>query len=236
MPENKKRVVVFTLTDELFLPSRLVYRVSNRPLLERKLAALASFEWEPFKNRWGWLYEHEAKGLGWPAAYERVPAERQPILLAACHLIGQDRLEVYLRSCERVVKFLQFFERHIPRACAMGEFIDGWNRVSVALAGEPLATPEEFFRDESRIEFVDFATLQDSGQLEGEAGLALLREQSQRFQPELERHRLEMFYADGPAEFAKVLRFRETLALLQHQRGGPVRPYDVIQEFLRNAS
>lgn len=236
MPENEKKAVVFTLTNELFLPSRLVYRVSDRALLERKLAALPSIDWDPFKNRWTWLYENEAKSLGWPAAYDRVPPERQPILLAACHLIGQDRMDVYLRSCERVVKFLQFFDRHIPHDCALGEFIDGWNRVSVARAGEPLATPEEFFRNESRIEFVNFATLQDSGQLKGEAGLAFLQEQSQRVFPELERHRLEMFYAEGPGEFARVLRFRETLAMLQHRRGGPIRPYEVIQDLMRNDS
>jgi hypothetical protein len=53
-----------------------------------------------------------------------------------------------------------------------------------------------------------------------------------RVQPELERHRLEMFYAEGPGKFARALRFREALARLQHQRGGPIRPYEVIQELM----
>jgi hypothetical protein len=45
-----------------------------------------------------------------------------------------------------------------------------------------------------------------------------------------------MFYAEGPGEFARVLRFRETLAMLQHQRGGPIRPYEVIQDLMRSDS
>ena len=48
----------------------------------------------------------------------------------------------------------------------------------------------------------------------------------------LERHRLELFYADGPQAFETAMRYRELFALLQHKSPTPICPYEVIKEQL----
>ncbi len=51
----------------------------------------------------------------------------------------------------------------------------------------------------------------------------------------LERHRLEMFYADGPESFEQAMKLRELMAMLQHQSPTPIRPYEVLKEHLEKS-
>src|SRR4051794_1342498 len=110
-----------TLANEVFLPSRIIYRVLERKKVLAKLGDLRCMTFEPFKGRWTWNYEFEAKQLGFPADYEAIPVERQPIVLASCYWIEPDRLHVYVRSTVRLCKFLLFFDKHVPRTWAKGE-------------------------------------------------------------------------------------------------------------------
>src|SRR3989442_10865888 len=107
--------LVMTLTDELFLPSRIVYSVAARDQLLSRLRNLRSVSLDPARNRWVWHYDFEARQFGFPSAYDRIPRERQPLVLASCYLVNRE-MHVYVRSALRVCKALVFFDRHIPRA------------------------------------------------------------------------------------------------------------------------
>jgi len=48
----------------------------------------------------------------------------------------------------------------------------------------------------------------------------------------LERHRLELFYADGPAAFEEAMRHRDAMAMLQYESNKLIRPFDVIRKLL----
>lgn len=104
------RQLVMTLTDELFLPSRIVYRVAAQEQLLSGFRNLRSMSFDPARNRWVWHYESEARQLGFPSAYDQIPRERQPLVLASCYLVEGVAMHVYVRSALRVCKALVFFD------------------------------------------------------------------------------------------------------------------------------
>ena len=121
MKKPDQSMLVMTTTNELLLPSRIIYRVHDAQRLMTIFRKLRCMIWEPPKRRWTWNYEHEAKALGFPAAYEAVPPERQPLVLASCYLIDPHTLHVYVRSTLRLIKFLVFFGQRVSLTCAKGD-------------------------------------------------------------------------------------------------------------------
>jgi hypothetical protein len=230
MSTNPKSAIILTTTDELFLPSRIIYRVYDRGKLEAKLRSLRCMFLEP-TGRWTWNYEHEAKTMGFPPTYGNIPLDRQPLLLASGYWVARERFDVYLRSTLRVTKFLLFFDKHVPRAWTKGEFLDEYNLVTTQGPGVPLPRPEDYFQDESKIEFLDFETAFAD---RASAAQNVHREQERTLAP-LERHRLDAFYEDGEEHMRGAMRWREVLAIKQHQSEKPIRPYDVMLEIVTQA-
>src|SRR5262245_4262177 len=100
------RHLLMTTTNELFLPSRIIYRVFDREELLAKFRKLRCMTFEETNGRWTWNYEFEAKKMGFPPAYEEIPPERQPIVLAGCYFAHPTSLQVYVRSTLRLRKLL----------------------------------------------------------------------------------------------------------------------------------
>lgn len=224
--------MVMTTTNELFLPSRITYRVHDADGLVAIFKKLQCMIWEVPKQRWTWNYEHEAKAMGFPAAYDAIPPEHQPVVLASCYLMDSDTLHVYVRSTFRLIKTLVFFGQQVPLSCAKGEFFDEYNFVTKVKPGQPLPYPEDFFKDESKIEFIDPDKFLGQGK---EAAMAAMLDMTSRYLPALERHSLEAFYTDGVAHFVNAMRLREILAMEQDKRVKPIRPYEVILELVQKA-
>jgi hypothetical protein len=226
-----------TLTDELFLPSRIIYRVFDRKRLIAKLRSLRSIVFDPDSQRWVWNYEYEDEQAGFQEAYDRIPPERRPLVLASCFLLADDWFHVYIRSAIRVTKALVFFDRHVPRSCARAEFLDEYNLLTRTDPKAPLPVPEDFFRDESKIVFIDVEKVME----ENYGNPARLRRMMgsvavQLLQP-LERHRLSAFYEDGEEHMKTAMRMREIMAMKQGLSDVPIRPPDVYRElFSGNAS
>ncbi len=225
-----KRPIVMTTTNELFLPARIIYRVADRARVLATFRGLRCMTLEP-SGRWTWNYEFEAKEMGFPPAYEEVPPERQPVVLAACYWVGSDGLHVYLRSTLRLTKFLVFFDRQVPRHCARGEFIDEYNLLTVQAPRQPLPKPEDFFRDESKLVFSDLESLLSDSSTAAD----LMRSAAERTLEPLERHRLTAFYEDGPEHMVHSMRLREILAMAQYRSAEPIRPLEVLQRALEGS-
>lgn len=221
-----------TTTNELFLPSRITYRVLNPLELVLKFQSLRSMIFEPHRNRWAWNYEFEARTLGFPDDYDRIPPERQPVVLAFCYLTAKDTLQVFVRSTLRLRKALLFFEEHVPRACAIGESYDEYNLLTAHDSRKPIPVLEDFFRDESKIVFIDIeAMTSDPAKFATESFLY-----AEKSLEPLERHVFEAFYEDGDRYMEMAMRMRELLALKQYGSETPIRPYDFYQEILQNTA
>jgi hypothetical protein len=222
--------LMMTLTDELFLPTRIVYRVKDRKQLLSRFHNLRCMIFDPFRNRWVWQYEFEATRIGFPVKYRRIPLECQALVLASCYLLDRGAMHVYVRSALRVSKALVFFDRHIPRACARAEYIDEYNLLTAQEPQRPLPEPEDFFNDESRIHFHDIESIADEpARLAAEVSAI-----PERTLEPLERHRLTAFYEDGEEHMTRAMQMREIMAMAQYLSDTAIKPYQVIRELFQN--
>ena len=223
-----------TLTDELYLPTRLVYEIYDVKQLHAWLKKTSCMEWHPVKNGWTWNYTGAAKNLDFPSAYDKIPKERQPVVLATCYLVNDQSFHVYARCGLRAAKFLVFFDKQVSRSIAIGKFIDEYNLITSVGAGASLPMPEDNFKDESKIEFLDFVGLHDSSDtpVKKQALSDLYANMTQATLRPLERHRLDVFYEDGYKHMEQELKFREIMARLQAKSDSPIRPAEVISSIL----
>lgn len=234
MNSPRKRIAIMTSTNEPFLPTRLVYEVHNAQQLRARIAKFSCLPWDPAQRRWTWNYEGAARKMGFPPEYRQAPAERQPIVLASCYLVDDQTFHVYMRCGFRTVKFLVFFDQHVSRSIALGKFIDQYNLITTINPDEPPPVPEDYFKDESRIEFFDIIGLMDSPDSPAKKQMmaAYQAGAAQRTLRALERHRLDLYYNDGPVEMEQAMRLRDMLAMIQHQSDKPIRPVDVLIRLL----
>ena len=218
MKISSKPIVVMTTTSELYLPTRRVYEVYDVKKLRAWLQKTSFMGWDPVQKRWTWEYDGAVRKLGFPPAYDLVPAERQPVVLASCYLVDDQTFHVYTRCGFRTVKFLVFFDQQVSRSIAVGKFMDQHNLVTTVSPGAPISYPEDCFKDESKIEFFDLIALLDSpnSPAKDQALAAYTAAAAQRTLRPLERHRLDGFYHDGPILMDQMVSFRDSMALLQH--------------------
>lgn len=226
-----------TTTDELFLPTRLVYEVYDAKKLRAWLENTSCLTWHPVKRGWTWDYDGPVRKMGFPRAYEVVPKQLQPVVLATCYLVDNQTLHVYTRCGFRTVKFLVFFDQQVSRSVALGKFIDEYNLVTSVRPGDPIPFPEEYFKDESKLQFHDLIGLLDlpDSPVKQQAVAAFTASLSHKTLSPLERHRLEGFYHDGAALMEQAMRFRDILAMLQSESDTPIRPMDVMANLLGEA-
>jgi hypothetical protein len=235
MPIAQTPAIVMTTTGELFLPARVIYRVRNRAHLLERFRRLPDMQWDPGRGRWTWNYGPQARRLGFPAAYEMLPPEQQPLVLASCYLTAAHTLQVYVRCASRLIKLLVFFDQEIPRRCARAQFLDQYNAVTITGPGGVSPAPEDFFRNEAEIEFPDLESRLTNLQTEAQKQelLAWMSEQARRPMPLRARHRLEVFYEEGAQAMEQRQQLRQYLVWRQYKEGKPICPRDVIQELMR---
>ena len=231
MSDTEKQIVMMTTTNEVFLPTRLVYEVYQERPLREFLGKQSCIGWDPEKHRWTWEYEGAALKLKFSKEYSVKAEKNQPVVLASCYLTDPKTLHAYTRCGLRAVKFLSFFDQYVPRTVAKAKFIDQYNFVTAIKPDEPMPIPEDYFKDESKIEFFDIMGLLDAQETpEKKASLAALCAGfEQRALAPLERHRLDMFYEDGVTSLELSMQFRETMAMTQYKSGKPLRPFEFIQ-------
>ena len=133
------------LTGELFQPVRLHYRVLNHPGLERAFEKLAVWSSIRPGSRWVWLYEHEAKTLQFQRSYAEFPKELRPIVIGAFFLRTEKALLLDLRSCERALLAIPFFDTQLPRNLVKLEDAEVVNQLFSLTKANQQLTPDALF-------------------------------------------------------------------------------------------
>ena len=133
------------LTGELFQPVRLHYRVLNHPGLERAFEKLRCLEYDTPRKRWVWLYEHEAKTLQFQRSYAEFPKELRPIVIGAFFLRTEKALLLDLRSCERALLAIPFFDTQLPRNLVKLEDAEVVNQLFPLTKANQQLTPDALF-------------------------------------------------------------------------------------------
>jgi hypothetical protein len=208
-------------TGEPFQPVRLHYLVFNRKGLLQAFQKLRCVQDDRPRERWVWLYNHEAKTLRFKNAYHQLPEHRGPVVIGCFRLRGQDKLLLDLRSCERALAAVEFFDRHIPRSVAKATEAEVVNKLFSAQS--PQLRPETVFDHQCGPQ----PDLEAEGQRIRERVAPIPEPHEMGFEnmkslanlplPEIERFPIH-FYEDGMAGLTLALRVRQIIAM-QHWSG-----------------
>ncbi|MCI0681078.1 MAG: hypothetical protein L0Y71_03155 [Gemmataceae bacterium] len=218
-----KKTLYATVTGDIFQPVRLHYELCGRRGLDAAFRRLRCVQHDPPRGRWVWLFDHEAKQLPFKRAYHDLPKQLRPVVIGSFRLQGDSRLLLDVRSCERALAAVPFFDRHIPRDAAKVVEADIVNRLFEL---DEKLTPEMLF-DGTPSHRPDVAKLladiresasQASGPAEKlELGLQVLEADAAQALPEIERVPIH-YYEDGLVGFELLIRMRQMVAW-QHWLG-----------------
>jgi hypothetical protein len=220
-----QKPVLANITGELFQPVRLHYQVLEQAGLERALEKLRCLEHDSPRRRRVWLYDHEARSLRFPKSFTEIPENLRPIVIGSFYRRQEDQLILDLRSCERAVAAIPFFDKHLSRTVAKVTQAEVVNKL-FSVAGNEKLTPEQLF-DHGTSTFIDPAALQQSLVAQVARGRnplgkmkILMEEMDKRSKqplPEIERLPVH-YYEEGIDSFTAALRLRQIVAM-QHWLG-----------------
>src|SRR5262245_8774194 len=124
-----EKTLLRTITGDCFQPVRLHYRVFDQDGLRTAFQNLRCVQWDRTQDRWVWLYDHEAKTLPFPRSFGQIPGHLRPIIIGSLFPRTEELLLVDLRSCERAMHAIPFFDNHLPRKVARVEEAEVVNRL-----------------------------------------------------------------------------------------------------------
>ena len=101
----------FTSTGEIFQPIRVHYNVKNKLELINEFLKLQCIDHDSIHNRWVWVYVAEARKI----QFVNQPPEKERIIIGEFIFKGKDELVLNLRSIERALEAIVFFDQYLSR-------------------------------------------------------------------------------------------------------------------------
>ena len=219
-----EKTMLVTLTGERFQPVRLHYRVFDHGGLLAAFGKLRCVQHVPTQERWVWLYEQEAKKLRFQQSYAQIPRHLRPIIIGSFLPRGTDELLLDLRSCERAMAAIPFFDKHIPRRVARVTEAEVVNKLFPT--DNPQLTPADLFDrqptpgsdPEAAVrQIVERAAQVEDPQERLRMALEAVQGHARAALPEIERFPVH-YYEEGISGFTLFLQMRQIVAL-QHLLG-----------------
>jgi hypothetical protein len=216
--------ILATVTGDFFQPVRLHYRVANQNRLLAAFKKLRCLDEDPPRRRWVWLYEHEARGLRFKHSYNQLPRHLHPIVIGSIFLRTKGTMLLDLRSCERAILAVPFFDRHISRKIARVTEAEVVNKLFST--DNPQLAPDDLFDHQPSTAVDSEAELRKTAELTAPVqdpqeklriATEYMESQAKCPLPEIERFPVH-FYEDGIGGFQSALRMRQVVAL-QHWLG-----------------
>lgn len=233
--------VLATLTGEFVQPVRIHYKVLDHKRLLRLFRKLRCTDYDPSQDRWVWLYDNEAKGIKFKQPYAVLPKQLHPIVIGSFFIRAKDKMLLDVRSCERAIKGIVFFDKHLPHTVVKTTDAEVVNRLF--RSEDSQMTPDSVFDDQvstARDPEADMQKLRtlaaqtDDHEEKSQLVLDQMQANSKRPLPEIERFAIH-YYEDGITGFAAALRMRQLVAL-QHWMGhGDFTMFDAIQKSISHA-
>lgn len=239
LPQTDKKLVT-TTTGEIFQPIRLHYELMDRKELLRIFNKLGCIDFDPKRQRWVWMYVREARSLKFERSYDDLPKEMREIVLgsfyiqkSADYIRSESELLLDLRSFERAVAAIEFFDKHIPRIVAKLAYFDVVNRL-FSFEEDVLGDFDLLFKSEEVRKINPFATLEEIESLDKNAPdfearrWAFLAETERKMnEPRPEVDRLPVgYYEDGIEAFSAALKIRQTHSLMEWAEGKKLSFHD----------
>ena len=218
------QTVLSTITGDLYQPVRLHYRVDDPQALVPAFQTLRCLQYDPPRQRWVWLYDHEASHLRFKRSYSDVPAQLRPVVLGSFYRRAESTLLLDVRSHERAIAAVQFFDQHLSRSVACITEAELLNKLHSTQTGN--LDPGSFFdrqsstvRDPDKLvaELLQLALSTADPQERVRVVMEKMHEGSRQPLPEMERIPVR-YHEDGIHAFVNALQFRQLVAI-QHWLG-----------------
>lgn len=241
LPTQKKmNQLAFTTTGELFQPVRIHYKVFDVSKLNTLFSSLKCMDYDPDSKRWVWLYIGEARKL----EFNQKPGEEHLIIIGEFLFENSNNIILNLRSHERAINGIVFFDEHIPKSVIEVTDITTINRLyslkeatSVGSLNKLFETNNLTIRDPEKIT-QDLLELKNSSDDEAENQKAISKyilELSNEKIPEIEKFPSN-YYEDGIESLRYSLRLNQIVAL-EHWKGNTdYNAMDAIREGLKKSS
>ena len=110
---KEEKTLITTHTGEPSQPVRIYYQVIKPKTVLGVFKKLRCVYFEQPLKRWRWTYEHEAKKLRFERSYAKIPKEVKPIVMGEFFWRGDQELLLEVRSFDRAIKAIEFFEKRI---------------------------------------------------------------------------------------------------------------------------
>ena len=136
----KQRTLIVTSTGELFVPTRLTFRIDSCARARRSLRAMQCMK-PVGKDRFEWQLAGEAEELGVPIP-SGIPAGQALILghVSLHKKRGSETMRLECRSTKRILLGAHFFTKHIPNSVPVNARVI--NRLFAHSEGSPEALLE----------------------------------------------------------------------------------------------
>ena len=219
-----EKLLQATQTGEVVQPIRLYYQIVDKKQLLNRFKRLRCMDFDRVNNRWVWLYSHESKVLKFVKSYLSIPKVMHPIVIGSFFLrSGDELLFLDLRSFDRAIEAIPFFDKHIGRAVArithaavVNRFFDAKEQFPPNLDG--------FFCSDEMIEInpdnsiAEIESLIETHRIDGKPNWSSVFEQeAKKALPEIEKFPVH-FYEEGIDSIKTTLRMRQIMAS-QHWKG-----------------
>lgn len=236
-PELANRLAV-TTTGELFQPVRLHYAVSDPLQTERTLLKLKCMDKDPKRGRLVWLYIEEAARIPLP----KVPASG-PLVIGEFYRHGPGEMVLNVRSIERALAAVEFFDRHLPRTLAALTHMTVINRLSSIAATQNMLDLNAWFENGPVTEQHPEELL---ARLEGVKGqtrdaaersatmMQIFQELTQQPEPEMEKFPTH-YYEDGIESLRMKLNVSQLVAGQHWQGNKGYTSFNAIADAMGNA-
>jgi hypothetical protein len=212
-----------TMTGEHFQPVRLHYDLRDPQGWIKASNRLRCIARDGNRDAWVWLYDHEAKSVGLKVAFRDIPKERRPVVIGRFYRRERELL-LDVRSCERAVAAIPFFDRHIPRAVA---YLTDAEIVNRLFECDPSVTPESIFDGGRSVAVDGEAILKEVTAIAArgadpderlDLALEFLRANASKPMPQIERLPVNYYEDGGLGGFILAMRLRQIVAR-QHWLG-----------------
>ena len=214
-----EKTIGMTITGEIFQPVRLYYTIRNRQEVEKRLASLRCIELDTFQKRWVWLYTDEAKTINFKNNFHSIPEEVSPVVIGSFVWKSDETLILDLRSFERALEAIPFFDKYIPRSLAKATHCAAVNRIFEIAESAPSNFDIFFEGNDKLVEinpnaFMDRAREAPLSKNNGpdlQAITSFLDNEMDRFF-EVEKFPLH-YYEDGPTSLKGSFTLRRIIAI-----------------------
>lgn len=242
---SNQKVLIKTRTGEPYQPSRIYYQVTNQKTVIGAFKKLRCMEWEPTMNAWRWRYDQEARKIRFDVSWNQIPKEHRPVILADFYFRGDSEMIVDVRSFQRIVQVISFFDKHINRRAARVtkvRIVNKYFNANDKLENEKIHPPFDYFFDRDDIKIPDPKDFESDLKeaIEGiedetekvKAFAEFVEKKAKEPLPEIEEVPVH-FYEDGiePLEMALTMKSMEAM---HHWEGNTkFSQFDLIAEMLQ---